>query len=156
MLGWLCFIYSSLTASFICPPAADHSFVLLMSKFPSDFLTYPNSDLSLPGKSSDLTGLKITPSKVAWQSLVLLHCLNSIPNYLISSSWSTNVKNHFIVTSGCVVVGQKLLVQGAEFMVMGFLGCGCDYLVLSLTQIEEQTNNWLVIPDRGVCMHLIS
>lgn len=94
-------------------------------------------------------------SKVMWQDLPLPCYLNPLPDYSISGSWSTSVKKHLIATSGCMSVGENLLVEEAGFVVTRFSGCGWDYLILSLTQVEDETDNWLIILGCCVCMHLI-
>lgn len=149
-----CFIYN-FHSIFCHSPNTDHSFVLFMSKSSPDTLTITNLVLPLSRKSSDLVKHKTTPSK-AMHPLTLSRRLPFLPNHSVCGSWSMKVKKHFIVTSGHVEVGQKLLVDGAEFTVSGFSGCGWDYLVLSVTQEGDETDNWLVIPDRYVCLHLIS
>lgn len=130
-----------------------------MSKSVPDSLTFSDPDLPLSGKSS-VTESKTTPSKILQHDLPLdlplsLHH-NSLPDYSVSGSWIKSRARHFIVTSGRVSMGERLLVDGVEFVVTGFSGCGWDFLTLSLTQVEDGVTHWLVIPDRRVQMRTIS
>lgn len=146
--------YNPLTASLLCSPAVDYSFIPLMSKSFPDSPTFSDPDLPLSGKSS-VTELKTTPSKVVQLDLPLSRRLKSLPDYSVSGTWIKAPDKHFIVTSGRVSMGEHLLLEGVEFVVTGFLGCGWDFLTLSLPQVEDGKTHWLVIPDCRVRMRLI-
>lgn len=127
-----------------------------MSKSCTASLSFADPDFPSPGEGSDFPSLKTSPSKVVQLDLPISRRLNSLPDYSVSGAWLEAPDKHFMVTSGRVSMGEHLLVEGVEFVVTGFSGCGWDFLTLSLTQVEDGKTYWLVIPDRRVRMRLIS